>query len=197
MADNDSRDPAPNPYAAPQAGPASGASPAAEKARRVNLINRRTAALLFEMAAYYATLGCLAAYVFHSRDTEGPPLVMFSMLPCYLLRDILGDGSPAKRMLGLRLVSGDGRELPSVGARILRNVTLMLPVLPVVEYFVAFYGNATMQRLGDRLAGTRVEDVDPARYGKGSYSATMLASIVAVVLASLLVNTVAGGLSRP
>lgn len=80
----------------------------------------------------------------------------------FLLRDVLfGGTSPGKRLVGLRVVHPGADAPPRPFAALLRNVPLVLAGLGwLVEIFAA-YRNDDKRRLGDRIADTRVVDVDP------------------------------------
>lgn len=72
-----------------------------------------------------------------------------------LLKDAVSGRSPAKLLLGLRVV--DARTGEGIGPikSIVRNFLLLLPVLPLVEAVVANL-RADHRRLGDLLANTTV-----------------------------------------
>jgi len=72
-----------------------------------------------------------------------------------LLKDAAHGRSPAKLLLGLRVV--DARTGKGIGPikSIMRNFLLLLPVLPLVEAVVANL-RADHRRLGDLLANTTV-----------------------------------------
>jgi uncharacterized RDD family membrane protein YckC len=92
------------------------------------------------------------------------------LVPYWLLRDVTG-ASLGKLLIGLKVVGKDGRQT-STGARILRNVPLILgplcmliPILgyifagPVAAIVVLVEGIMLLsqgERLGDRLAKTAV-----------------------------------------
>jgi hypothetical protein len=59
----------------------------------------------------------------------------------------------------------------------------VIPFVSLIEYFVAYYGNESMQRIGDKMASTRVIDVAPERFGTSSWSwQLLLACAVATTL---------------
>src|SRR5437868_470145 len=93
-----------NPYAAPTAMAPDVA--AAEKRRRVNLINRRSTAVIVELAIWTATGGLLLQILQHFARPV-PPLV-FSALGYlyYALRDVIGIPKLTRKWVGLRLVDG-------------------------------------------------------------------------------------------
>jgi uncharacterized RDD family membrane protein YckC len=70
-----------------------------------------------------------------------------------LLRDVPGGRSPGKWLTGIAVARADDpATLPTLGARLLRNLALLLLPVEAVLVFVDPYG----RRLGDRLAGTVV-----------------------------------------
>jgi len=75
-------------------------------------------------------------------------------LALFLLRDAPSGGSPGKRLLGLRVVRADRRE---VGPResLLRNLTLLVPLWNLFE-LRSLLVRPDGRRPGDRLAGTVV-----------------------------------------
>jgi len=75
-----------------------------------------------------------------------------ALLAGTLLRDGYRGRSPGKRLLGLHLKTGD-QEACSVRRSILRNLTLLVPVLNLVDFYLVLSGK---DRTGDRLAGTTV-----------------------------------------
>jgi uncharacterized RDD family membrane protein YckC len=100
----------------------------------------------------------------------GPMIVCVFLTPYWLLRDVFG-GSLGKRVVGLRVVSADGR-FANRRSLVLRNVPLALapallfipligPFLAAPTGFVVVVVEAIgvlsqAQRIGDRLAGTMV-----------------------------------------
>ena len=100
----------------------------------------------------------------------GAIVTFLVIVPYLLLRDAAGGGI-GKRLLGLEIVQVDGTP-PRQGPRILRNITLVIPWVPIVvpgighllfaliaffvyiaEFVLVLTGNT---RIGDRLAGTMV-----------------------------------------
>jgi len=72
-----------------------------------------------------------------------------------LLRDSMGGGYGfGKRRVGLRVVRSDGSRCDMLSSAV-RNATMLVPVLNVIELFVGALDKDGL-RLGDRLAGTQV-----------------------------------------
>ncbi|MBN1946934.1 MAG: RDD family protein [Bradymonadales bacterium] len=161
-------------------------SSALDKESRINLINRRSVAWLLEVAAINAVVApvVLAVY-FHARPVvlaelaQGTTAVLFpiqlAIWGVYLaIRDLVGATSFGKYLVGLGLApSGDSAGRVPIGSRVLRNLPLIIPFVPVIEFVIAYYGNDQMQRLGDKLAKTQVVDLD-TRKSLGSWSGMLL-----------------------
>ena len=97
----------------------------------------------------------------------GIPLIAVTY---HLMRDITG-ASPGKSLLGMKVMSRDGREAPN-GSRVLRNVLFAIPpvfmILPIIGHVIGgLLGFAlvvtelimllsTGERIGDRIANTVV-----------------------------------------
>jgi uncharacterized RDD family membrane protein YckC len=176
-----------NPYAAPQADALDDrtARDAAKltKAQRTNRINRRTVALLVDSLPYSLLIGVPVSQLLILSGHVFPGSTLLLYAPLYLLRDAFGAAGLGKRLVGLSLAQAGSDASPSMSARILRGVPLVIPFVSLVEYFVAYYGNEPMQRLGDKMAGTRVIDVAPERFGTSSWSwQLLLACVVAWAL---------------
>ncbi|MEM9719651.1 MAG: RDD family protein [Bacteroidota bacterium] len=64
--------------------------------------------------------------------------------------------SVGKKLLNLRAVKRDGTSLNNDwGSSIVRNITLVIPVMPLVELFVYLVSDK-QERLGDQFAQTKV-----------------------------------------
>lgn len=76
-----------------------------------------------------------------------------------LLRDTLNGQSLGKLATGLKVV--DIREQPlRISQAIIRNIFIVLPILPLVEYFVMLKDQQG-RRMGDKAAKTLVIDLKP------------------------------------
>ncbi len=78
-------------------------------------------------------------------------------------RDIPTQGSPGKVLTGLAVTPADDPRsaLLSTGSRILRNITLLVPVIGYTMEFVVMAYAADGRRVGDRWAKSRVLDLRP------------------------------------
>lgn len=107
-------------------------------------------------------------------------LVMAVWAVLILFRDAVGGGvSPGKRLCGLKVVSDEGQQGISVGQGILRNIPIAIPLVPLVEFFVAYSGRG-MKRIGDRIAGTQVVPVDESSAERGSWTLHLIVSLAIV-----------------
>ncbi len=124
------------------------------------------------------------------------------------VRDLLGEGSPGKSLVGLRIAQWDPRaevdpdaalhderaarevsrraQAATAGQRILRNAALLLPGAGLIAEAVTLFRLPELRRLGDHWAGTRVID---ARYGlrrgKPSWRDAIVWGLVAALLLAL------------
>lgn len=170
------------------------------KERRINLINRRSTAYLLEITVWHLAFMPLVIAIFlHNNEqallevieagaagkTWDPPFWLTSLvwLPFLFFRERLGGGvSWGKKFVGLDLARSDGSDHPvSEKSRRTRNLVLIIPLLPLIEYFVAYYGNHKMQRLGDKWSGTYIVESDVAKPRTGSYSAAVLGAFIAAI----------------
>ncbi|MDO8748345.1 MAG: RDD family protein [Candidatus Omnitrophota bacterium] len=76
-----------------------------------------------------------------------------------LLRDTFGGRSLGKLACGLKVIDVKKRPL-KISQAIIRNIFIVLPVLPLVEYFVLLK-NQQGRRIGDKAAKTMVIDLRP------------------------------------
>lgn len=170
-----------------------------EKLRRTNLINRRSVAWLLEVTLIVVVLIPPLFVLYLKLVPEDVPAIAAGETPgglwlaqlglwaAYILvRDLLGSASWGKRLVGLAIAPADGGDGPvAAGRRLLRSVPIAIPLMPIAEFFVAFYGNDRMQRLGDQWAGTRIEDRSPERLGKGSFSGPLLLAFILLIVAQM------------
>jgi len=175
-----------------------------EKRRRANLINRRSMAWIIEVTAVQTLVMPIIVVLFAE---EGSGILKTGVVPVKwslvlwgaycLARDLLGSESVGKRLLGLTVMRADSDAHAPAGMRVGRNVTLIVPLVPVVEFLVAYFGNKQMQRLGDFAASTRVVDVQPGRFGRGTYSWSLVLTLITCgfvqqVLVPLIVVSMVG-----
>lgn len=180
----------PNPYAAPVAEPGVAAAVAVlDKRARTNLINRRTVAVLLELTVWSLTGGVIvrALGLVLGADPVAGAFGWWAIAPYWLLRDVIGLAAWSRRRVGLELVSGGTGQPPAAGARVLRNLLLVVPLFQLIEYFVAYYGDGQMRRLGDKMADTCVTDRDPARTASGTYSGQLLGALILSGVATVVV----------
>ena len=76
-----------------------------------------------------------------------------------LLRDTFGGRSLGKFACGLKVIDIKERPL-KISQAIIRNIFIVLPILPLVEYFVMLK-NQQGRRIGDKAAKTIVIDLKP------------------------------------
>lgn len=152
------------------------------KRRRIDLLNRRSIAWLIEIALLELTVTPILVVMTVNANTasrlEGVPigLSLIAWGLYSLARDTIGDASIGKRMMKLSLQQQESPESPSTSAKIQRNIPLVIPLGPVVEFVVLYFGGETQIRLGDRLASTRVVDAAPDANKTGTHSGLLLLS---------------------
>lgn len=156
------------------------------KDQRVNLINRRTVAYLVEVSVVFIVLAAPVALLGGWFSWVGFPAY-------FALRDMVGPASFGKTMVGLGLAEHDSDAAPGASGKILRNVLLIIPLVPLVEFFVAYYGNNEMQRLGDKLGKTRVVDLDPHGKGIGSWTGQLVGMLIVTYVAIAFVGAAIAG----
>ncbi len=159
------------------------------KDQRVNLINRRSVAWILEFIPIYVVSTLVLSLISASE------LLAWLILAVWLaVRDLWG-ASWGKKLVGLDVAPIDdaSREV-SPGSRVLRNVPLMVPLVPIVEFFVAYLGSdPQMKRIGDRLAGTRIVDRFPDTRGRGSWSGMLILALVVAGGAQYALKRLLGG----
>ncbi len=116
----------------------------------------------------YLLIGLISfAFIFFSPSFDSsyllyPSIKMFSSLSPWLgilsaiflplFRDVIfGGASFGKRIMGLRIVKSGTEEKPSVGALILRNITIAFVTVEFIVWFIA-----KGRRLGDFIGNTEV-----------------------------------------
>ncbi len=172
------------------------------KTQRVSMINRRCAAWLLEYAALNIVVHVLvyglsqarfsaATVVDEAMVAQWVLLMMALNAVAYAawlgLRDLVPGLAWGRRWLQIEVVSDERAPQPaSAGARVGRSIILIVPLLLIVEYFVAYYSPQAMRRLGDRMFGTRVIDLDPSVRGTKSHSLHVLLAVVANVGINIL-----------
>ncbi|MBI5873691.1 MAG: RDD family protein [Candidatus Omnitrophica bacterium] len=75
-----------------------------------------------------------------------------------LFKDIYNGQGVGKRLVNIQVVDSDGVSAkPS--KTILRNIFMVIPVFPVIEYCIMLRDKESGRRLGDKTAKTRVNDL--------------------------------------
>ncbi|MBL8013904.1 MAG: RDD family protein [Candidatus Omnitrophica bacterium] len=77
-----------------------------------------------------------------------------------VFKDCVGGQSLGKRVVGILVLGSDGNSATAMDT-IKRNVLLILPIVPLVEYVVMLRDPENGQRLGDKWAETKVTDLKP------------------------------------
>jgi len=114
--------------------------------------NKRVCGYLVDMALAGIVSLVIAA-------TLGKIPQFFFFLFYFLARDSFDGQSLGKRIVGMKVVNLENA--PSTpGQGLLRNLIIILPLFPIIEYFVLLK-NQDGQRLGDKLAKTKVHDLNP------------------------------------
>jgi uncharacterized RDD family membrane protein YckC len=95
-----------------------------------------------------------------SVSLTGPPLIIFVALSFlyYLVLEALSGQTVGKRIMGLKVVTVDGRAptLPEILLRTVGRIVDILPAFYLVGWIVLKQRRHPRQRLGDRLANTTV-----------------------------------------
>ena len=77
-----------------------------------------------------------------------------------LFKDCFNGQSMGKYLSGIQVIDQDGLVVkPS--KTIIRNIFMVIPVLPLIEYFVMLSDKNEAKRLGDNIAKTKVNDLKP------------------------------------
>ncbi len=100
-----------------------------------------------------------------------------------LFKDVLSGASPGKRFAGIQVLDEQGNP-PRLSQTLLRNLFLVIPILPIVEYVVMLKDKPEGKRLGDRLAKTRVWDLKPL---SKDITYLWISMVVVIILAAIQV----------
>ncbi|MBU0552121.1 RDD family protein [Myxococcota bacterium] len=126
-------------------------------------MNRRTAAYLLEMAIITLLVYSPIVVLFSKFDPNLLEKGSYSSMmlntliyALYLIvRDLWGNGSFGKQIMGLKIVNVDDDDAPDFNARLARNMIIIIPLMSIIEFLVA-KNNSKLQRIGDSMAGTRI-----------------------------------------
>ncbi len=131
----------------------------------------------------------LAYYALNAVIAEVPEALHYLLVITYLLiRDALLHGqSIGKYVVGLRVVDMEGQPC-NFSKSGLRNLIFMIPVLSEIVEYIVMQRSSEAKRLGDRMAGTKVQDVRPDRPDL----LFLLISILVVILLSFVRKLVYG-----
>ncbi len=152
-----------------------------------------------------AALTLLVAWLAIDTQKQGLFDASYVLLLVWMaLRDLLGDGSPGKALMGLRIAQWDPNaesdpdaalredaaarrisrqaQVAGLGARLQRNLLMALPGAGLVAEALTCWYLPEMRRLGDQWAETRVID---GRYGLRRVKAGWAPGVAAVVCAAV------------
>lgn len=103
-------------------------------------------------------LGQIVGFVLSSAFSRDVSWVSWAAV--ILFRDCLNGQSLGKYLVGTQVV--DENNAPArPGKAVLRNITMVISIVPLIEYVVMLCEKEEGKRLGDRLARTRVRDLKP------------------------------------
>ena len=85
-------------------------------------------------------------------------ILLIPMVVYVLIRDgLFGGRSIGKKLMGLRVVNVKSNKPCSIKDSVLRNITLLVPVLGFIEMLMPLV-DANGLRFGDKIAGTQVTE---------------------------------------
>ena len=98
-----------------------------------------------------------------------------------LFKDCLHGQSLGKYLVGTQII--DENDLPAKpGKTIVRNIFMIIPFLPVIEYIRMHYDRAEGKRIGDNLARTKVADLKPQIKDKVFLWISILLVIITILI---------------
>lgn len=115
--------------------------------------NKRVCAFIIDISLA-SCFGILLSVVFQMKAAY-----WIFWLAYMFLKDYFNGQSAGKFLVGIQVRDEEGA-LPSIVKVIIRNLFLIIPLMPVVEYWVALK-NKEGRRAGDKVAKTRVHDLRP------------------------------------
>ncbi len=121
--------------------------------------NKRVCAFLIDIFIINLAYSVLIAVI-----AGVPDFALYLLLIAYLLvKDALIHGqSIGKYVVGLRVVDMEGQPCDFSKSG-LRNLIFIVPVLSEIVEYIVMQRSSEARRLGDRMAGTKVQDVRPNR----------------------------------
>jgi uncharacterized RDD family membrane protein YckC len=115
--------------------------------------NKRVCGFLIDVAVVSIT-GIVLVFIL------GRNVDWFVWITYMLFKDCFNGQGIGKRLVSLLVVDANGNP-PKPTQTIVRNLPLIVPFFPIIEYFVLLRSKEG-RRLGDRLAKTRVHDMRPS-----------------------------------
>ena len=97
-----------------------------------------------------------------------------------LFRDCYNGRSIGKLCVNLQVINGQGKPANFVQS-VIRNILMVIPVFPIIEYFVMINDNLG-RRIGDKLAETQVYDLEQ----KDEESFYLVLSIILAITIALI-----------
>ena len=98
-----------------------------------------------------------------------------------LIKDSINGQSVGKFLVGTR-VTDEGNTPAGYSKTIARNFFMIIPIMPIVEYFVMLHDKQEGKRLGDKAAKTRVTDLKPQLKDKTFLWVSILLAVVFILL---------------
>ncbi|MDD5130343.1 MAG: RDD family protein [Candidatus Omnitrophica bacterium] len=106
-----------------------------------------------------------------------------------LFKDCFNGQSAGKYLVGIQVIGEDG--LPAKSAKtIIRNILMVIPVLPLIEYIVMLKDKVEAKRFGDRIAKTKVNDLKP-QAKDSTFLWISIALLVAVIVLKIAIGFMA------
>ena len=167
-------------------------APSAASSGEEDLLGRRTAAALIDLALLVAVFGLLAAtlgestleggsFSFELNGAEAALYLVLVLLYYFVLEAAIGQ-TVGKLLLGLRVVRADASRpsLAAVAVRTLLRIVDWLPLLYLVGFIAMLITGSRRRRLGDLAAKTSLARAAPVRH-RG-----LAATVAALVVLALL-----------
>jgi uncharacterized RDD family membrane protein YckC len=115
------------------------------------------------------------------------PYQFMPLFVVYFCKDIIGGRSPAKRMLNLSVIDNSSLFAASPLQCLIRNLFV---ILWPIEVLVAFFNQ--QQRIGDRLAGTRLSYFDSNTHVQPKWLQITIAILTSTLLSYLTIALLYG-----